>query len=396
MARVWRTWVVLLFFAMGTSLITPLIPLYQQDLGFNDTVVTLFLLCYVAALVPSMLTLGQFSDQVGRRPVLLGAITVLAVAQVIILSEPGLVGLLAARCLQGAATGAFFGTCTAFLVDASPHGQRRFASALASISVRLGLGLGPGICGVLIQYAPDPFRLPFAAHLVLLGIAAAIVGFLPETVLARRRRPIRLSLEVAPRERSVFWRVLVPSGMILSLFDGVSLSLVPVFTVRELGVTNYALVGASGFLVLVSGAISQALVPNLAPRRAILVGLVVGGISFFGVVVAAPLASEALLLVSVSITGAACGLMMKGGVDLCTEIAPVEHRGKLLSAYYVACYLGGFSVPLLAVGVIADVVGLTTALLVLAITSACAAIWVGTVGIRALAALHPRDPVSVS
>jgi photosynthetic reaction center L subunit len=73
MNRVWRTWVVLLFFAVGTSLITPLIPLYQDKLGFNDTVVTLFLGCYVLALVPSMLTLGQFSDQIGRRPVLLGA-----------------------------------------------------------------------------------------------------------------------------------------------------------------------------------------------------------------------------------------------------------------------------------------------------------------------------------
>jgi MFS family permease len=179
MGRVWRTWVVLLFFAMGTSLITPLIPLYQQDLGFNDTVVTLFLLCYVVALVPSMLTLGQFSDQIGRRPVLLGAIGTLAVAQVIILSEPGLAGLLIARGLQGAATGAFFGTCTAFLVDASPEGKRRFSSALATISVRLGLGLGPGICGVLIQYAPEPFRLPFAAHLVLLAIAspAALAQF---------------------------------------------------------------------------------------------------------------------------------------------------------------------------------------------------------------------------
>ena len=396
MGRVWRTWVVLLFFAMGTSLITPLIPLYQQDLGFNDTVVTLFLLCYVVALVPSMLTLGQFSDQIGRRPVLLGAIGTLAVAQVIILSEPGLAGLLIARGLQGAATGAFFGTCTAFLVDASPEGKRRFSSALATISVRLGLGLGPGRCGVLIQYAPEPFRLPFAAHLVLLAIAAAIVLFLPETVLQRNRRPIRLALEVPARERSVFWRVLVPSGMILSLFDGVALSLVPVFTVRVLGITNYALVGASGFLVLVSGAVSQALVPNMAPRRAILIGLAVGAISFFGVVAAAPLESEALLLVSVAITGGACGLMMKGGVDLTTEIAPVEHRGKLLSAYYVACYLGGFSLPLLAVGVLADLIGLTLALLVLAITSALAALWVGTVGIRALDALRPREPIRVS
>lgn len=396
MGRVWRTWVVLLFFAMGTSLITPLIPLYQQDLGFNDTVVTLFLLCYVAALVPSMLTLGQFSDQVGRRPVLLGAITTLAVAQVIILSEPGLAGLLIARGLQGAATGAFFGTCTAFLVDASPPGKRRFASALSTISVRLGLGLGPGICGVLIQYAPDPFQLPFAAHLVLLAIAAGIVIFLPETVLERNRRPIRLALEVPARERSVFWRVLVPSGMILSLFDGVSLSLVPVFTVRELGITNYALVGAAGFLVLVSGAVSQALVPNMPPRRAILIGLAVGAVAFFGVVAAAPLASETLLLVSVAITGAACGLMMKGGVDLTTEIAPVEHRGKLLSAYYVACYLGGFSLPLLVVGILADIIGLTAALLVLAIVSALAALWVGTVGIRALRGLRPPEPIVVS
>lgn len=396
MGRVWRTWVVLLFFAMGTSLITPLIPLYQQDLGFNDTVVTLFLVCYVAALVPSMLTLGQFSDQVGRRPVLLGAIATLAVAQVIILTEPGLPGLLIARGLQGAATGAFFGTCTAFLVDASPAGKRRFSSALASISVRLGLGLGPGIAGVLIQYAPDPFRLPFAAHLVLLAIAAAIVVYLPETVLQRNRRPIRLSLEVPARERSVFWRVLVPSGMILSLFDGVALSLVPVYTVRELGITNYALVGASGFLVLVSGAISQALVPNMPPRRAILSGLAIGAVSFFGVVAAAPLQSEALLLTAVAITGAACGLMMKGGVDLCTEIAPVEHRGKLLSAYYVACYLGGFSIPLLAIGVIADLVGLTAALLVLGTCTALAAAWVGLVGIRALRGIEPPPPIAVS
>jgi MFS family permease len=396
MGRVWRTWVVLLFFAMGTSLITPLIPLYQEALGFNDTVVTLFLMCYVVTLVPSMLTLGQFSDQVGRRPVLFGALGTLAVAQVIILTEPGLTGLLIARGLQGAATGAFFGTCTAFLVDASPAGRRRFSSALSSISVRLGLGLGPGIAGVLIQYAPDPFRLPFAAHLVLLAIAAAIVWFLPETVVERNRRPIRLRLEVPQRERAVFWRVLVPSGMILSLFDGVALSLVPVFIVRVIGVTNYALVGASGFLVLASGAASQAMVPNMAPRRALVIGLAVGAAAFFGVVIAAPLESVTLLLVSVAITGAACGLMMKGGIDLTTEIAPPEHRGKLLSAYYVACYLGGFSVPLLLVGLISDAVGLTAALLVLAITAALAALWVGFIGLRALHGLEPVDPVEVS
>ena len=61
-------------------------------------------------------------------------------------------------------------------------------------------------------------------------------------------------------------------------------------------------------------------------------------------------------------TGAAAGLVFKGGIDLCTQIAPVQDRGKLLSSYYVACYLGGFSVPLLVIGVLSDVIGLTAAL----------------------------------
>ncbi len=389
MSRVWRTWAVLVLFAVGTSLITPLIPIYQDRLGFPDTVVTLFLGCYVLALVPSMLTLGQLSDQVGRRGVLFGAIATLACAQLILITEPPLWGLLVARALQGAATGAFFGTCTAFLVDAAPAGRRQYASTLASVSVRLGLGLGPGLGGVLAEYAGWPLRLPFALHLGLLGVAAALVAGLPETVTRRVRRPLTVRLEVPPAERAVFWRVLVPSGMLFSLFDGVALSLIPVFEVRTLEVSNYALVGASGFLVLVSGAVSQLALPGLEPRRAIAGGLAVATVASLGVVAGAPTGSAALVLVAVAVTGAACGLVFKGGVDLCTRIAPPRDRGKLISAYYVACYLGGFSVPLVVVGALSDLLGLTAALAILSGVAGVASLWTGLVGLRALRGLAP-------
>jgi hypothetical protein len=177
--------------------------------------------------------------------------------------------------------------------------------------------------------------------------------------------------------------------MLFSLFDGVCLSLVPVFQVRELGVTNYALVGAAGFLVLVSGALSQLVFRSLAPTPAIVWGLVVAACAFVGVVVGAPLRSTAVLLGAVAVTGAACGLVFKGGVDLCTRIAPVADRGKLISSYYVACYLGGFSVPLLVVGVLADLIGLTRALVVLTVAAAAAAAWIATVGVRSIAKLSP-------
>ena len=389
MSRVWRTWSVLVLFALGTSLITPLIPLYQDQLGFGDTVVTLFLGCYVLALVPSMLSLGQLSDRVGRRRVLLLAIATLAVAQVILITEPPLWGLLVARGIQGLATGAFFGTCTAFLVDAAPLGRRGAVAVLGSISIRLGLGSGPGIGGLIAEYSGAPLRLPFELHLIALAAAALLVVSLPETVTERSWRPLTLRLEVPAAERAVFWRVLVPSGALFSLFDGVALSLIPVFLVRTLHVDNYAVVGAAGFLVLVSGAASQVLLPRLPPPRAIGWGLAAASVTSLGVVASAPIRSAPLALVSVALTGAAAGLVFKGGVDLCTQIAPIEDRGKLISAYYVACYLGGFSVPLLVVGILSDLVGLTVALACLSVAAALGAAWTWAIGLRSLAGLAP-------
>lgn len=389
MSRVWRIWWVLVLFALGTSLITPLIPIYQDALGFSDTVATLFLGFYVAALVPSMLTLGQVSDRVGRKRVLLGALGTLAVAQTILITEPGLEGLLLARSIQGFATGAFFGTCTAFIVDSAPFGRRGFVSALASVSVRLGLGLGPGIGGVIAEYAANPLRLPFELHLIALAIAAALVLTVPETVTVRTRRRLTLRLEVPEAERAVFWRVLVPSGALFSLFDGTALSLIPVFLVRTLGVDNYAVVGAAGFLVLVSGALSQLALPGISPDRAIGWGLAAAAVSSLGVVAAAPVQSAPLALAAVAATGASAGLVFKGGIDLCTQIAPAQDRGKLLSAYYVACYLGGFSVPLLLIGILSDAIGLTAALACLSAAGAIGAAWTWAVGLRSLSGLRP-------
>jgi len=391
MSRVWRTWLALVLFAIGTSLITPLIPIYKENLGFDDTVVTLFLVCYVAALVPSMLTLGQLSDRVGRKGVLIGALLTLATAQIYLATEPGLGGLLVSRGLQGLATGAFFGTCTAFLVDAAPPTRRTWVAVLASISVRGGLGLGPGLGGIFAEYLPNPLRTPFLFHLGAIALAIVLIATLPETVTVRSHRKLTLRLEVPPEDRRVFWTVLVPSGMLFSLFDGVCLSLIPVFEVRELHVTNYALVGAAGFLVLVSGALSQIIFRRLSPPPAITWGLGVASAAFIGVVIGAPLGSPAIVLVAVAITGGACGLVFKGGIDLCTRIAPQADRGKLISSYYVACYLGGFSIPLLIVGVLADLIGLTAALGVLTCVAALASVWTIVVGLPSVAQLAPED-----
>ena len=181
--------------------------------------------------------------------------------------------------------------------------------------------------------------------------------------------------------------MLVPSGALFSLFDGVALSLIPVFLVRTLGVDNYALVGAAASWCWSRGPQPDR-PPRLRPDRAIGWGLAAASVVSLGVVAAAPAESVGLALAAVAATGAAAGLVFKGGLDLCTQIAPVEDRGKLISSYYVACYLGGFSVPLLVIGALSDLMGLTAALAVLSGAAALGAAWTWAVGLRSLSGLR--------
>lgn len=62
----------------------------------------------------------------------------------------------------------------------------------------------------------------------------------------------------------------------------------------------------------------------------------------------------------------------------------------MISSYYVACYLGGFSLPLLIVGILADIIGRTTALAILVAAAAVATAWTWFVGLRALDRLSPH------
>ena len=104
-------------------------------------------------------------------------------------------------------------------------------------------------------------------------------------------------------------------------------------------------------------------------------------------VASVPLGRASLTLLAVSLTGAAAGMVFKGGTDLATLIAPAKDRGKLISAYYVACYLGGFSVPLLLIGLLSDLLGLTTALGFLTVIAALGALWTSAIGLRSVGAL---------
>lgn len=381
--NIWKAWFCFMAFTMGTSLVAPLLPIYQRHFGFSDGVVTLFFVTYVFFLIPSMLFFGQVSDQVGRKRVLLPAMVLLAIGSLLLALawHPG--GLFLARVLQGLASGAFLGTCTAYIVDLASPPRRAWAAQLASVSIRFGLGLGPGLAGLIAQYSQAPLVRPFQVHLGLMlpGIGALLLA--PETINPSGFRWLGLQLGVPASERKAFFAFLVPSALLLTLLDGTALAILPLFVFKVHGIENPALIGALGFLVLVAGSVAQLIGWRMPPKQSIVLGVLLSSLAFLFLIGSFSLDLPLLLVVGTIVVGAGNGLTVKGGVTLSGLIVPAEDRGKILSTYYVACYLG-MSVPILALGFLSDAIGLYPTFVLLGGIAIAVALMVSLWGARTL------------
>lgn len=363
----WAAFTALLIFTMGTSIITPLLPLYQERFDLGNGEATLLFATYTGAVVPTMLIMGNVSDSVGRKRVLMPAIAIMTTASLILGLAGGVPELFIGRALQGVAIGSFLGVGTAFVVDsARPDGKAR-AAGFAGVGFRVGFGLGPGIAGVVAEYAADPLRAPWLGHAALMLIAAAAVLATPETLLVRTRWRARISVGVPAGQMAGFATFLAPAAFLLSFMDGTVLSVVPLYMVDELDVENIALIGLVGFLVLAAGGIAPLFGGRIDPRKAVMVGVVAGAASTVLIVAAAAAGTAALVLVAAGLIGLLNGLILVGATVICGISVPLEERGKLMSALYMCAYAG--TLPTIALGYLSESVGLTAAL---GVFSACA------------------------
>lgn len=106
----------------GTTLPTPLYGLYRQEIGFSELMVTVVFAVYAVGVIIALLVAGDFSDVLGRRPVLFVALGLSAASAVCFLLEGGLPLLFAGRLLSGFAAGLFSGAATAAVLELAPRG----------------------------------------------------------------------------------------------------------------------------------------------------------------------------------------------------------------------------------------------------------------------------------
>ncbi|MBV8933023.1 MAG: MFS transporter [Kutzneria sp.] len=346
--------------ASGTP--SPLYVDYQAEWHFSATTLTVVYAMYAGGVVLTLLFAGGLSDRVGRRPVLLSSVVGLMASLVVFLLARSVPWLLAARLVQGLATGVFTSAAAASLTELHPRRDSRVAALVNSTSTSVGIAAGAVGAGALAQWAPWPLETPYLVLVTLAAVlVAAIAMRVPETVaadvtfsLATLIRPRRISVPRSIRRPFVVaclgvgaaWSV---GGLYLGLGGSLAKDL--------LGIHNHLVAGVVILLVQGIGGLSQLGLTKLSWRAASVVGCVALIVGMAVVAVSVASTNAPVFLFGDAVTGVGFGLVFMGGTRLVTQAAPAEARGQVLAAYFVVAYLA-ISVPVIGAGVVATALGL--------------------------------------
>jgi MFS family permease len=353
----WSIAALLVLVLAASGVPSPLYRVYQERFGFSSGVLTTVFAVYAFALLVALLVAGALSDHVGRRPVLAGALVLQAGAMVLFLLAGGVGWLLAARVVQGLATGAMTGALGAALLDFQ-RSDRPLGPLVNSASPGLGLSLGAVGAGLLVEFVPAPTDWVFGVLTGVFLLSAVGVLLLPESsprtpgALASLRPQVHV-----PRPQRPAFLVVLPCLAATWALGGLYASLGPSLVAGVFGVDDH-LVGSLLILALNgTGLVGSLAVRGVAPDRAMVVGALIFAVGVAGTVGALLSGSLAFFFVAAVVSGFGFGSAFLGAMATVTRgVVPGERAG-LLSSVFVVSYVM-FSVPAIAAGIAAGRIGL--------------------------------------
>ncbi|SDP73370.1 Predicted arabinose efflux permease, MFS family [Actinopolyspora xinjiangensis] len=357
-------------FLMASTAPSPMYAIYQREWGFSSTVLTVVFAVYMIGILTALLLFGSLSDQLGRRPVLLGAVGLEIVSLLVLAFAPGVGWLCAGRILQGLATGAVTSAVSATLLDFQPPGSGR-GPLVNGIAASAGMAVGSAMAGALVQFAPAPTELSYLVLIAALAVLFLGVLAMPEPVTgpaAPARRILRPQRPIVPEGQGRTFALLATTmlaawtvgGMFMSLGPSVAGGLVEGGSHFVGGLTVTALAGV--------GSVGQVLASGWHGTRAVRLAVPLLLIGLAAVAAAVILANAVLLFGGSVVLGAGWGLMFMGGFRMLSALAKPEQRAGTSAMIYVVAYLsaGGASILL---GYLTTLFGLDTATIVFAVAA---------------------------
>lgn len=344
----------LVTFIAAASAPTPLYRLYQERWGFSPAVLTVIFAVYAVSLLAALLTVGSLSDHVGRRPVLVAAIALEAVAMGLFVAADSTAGLIAARILQGFATGAATSTLSAALLDSN----RVHGPLINSLVNPIGMGVGALAASALVVLAPWPMQTVYVVLLVALVVQVVLVRRLAETVTPRPGawRSLWPSIAVPPQARLML-AAITPINVAVWALGGFYMSLAPSLLREATGSASPFLGGAIVATLTLSGAGAIPLLRRLAAPTILTLGIAVLVPGLAIVLAGVHLHLVVPIFVGTAVAGFGWTAAFLGTLRSLLPLAAPNERAGLLAAYYIESYLS-LSIPAILAGILARSVGL--------------------------------------
>ncbi|WP_288074865.1 MFS transporter [Pseudomonas sp.] len=338
--------ITLLTFLAASSAPTPLYHLYQEGLHFSSGMLTLIFGVYALSLLAALLTVGSLSDHLGRKPVIFAALALNMLAMLLFINESSVAWLIAARTLQGFATGMATAVLGAALLDT----DRQQGPLVNSVAPLLGMACGAMGSSLLVEFAPLPTQLIYWTLLALMLGQAMYVWRLPETVsrIPGALASLRPTLHVPPQARRALWLSL-PVDVAVWAMGGFYLSLAPSLVRAATGSTSNLIGGGLVAVLTLSGALMIFSLRNRPAHKVLRLGASLLAVGVALILAAVHSASLPLFFVATLIAGSGFGAGFLGALRSVVPLALPHERAGLMSAFYVLSYLA-FCLPSLLAG----------------------------------------------
>lgn len=267
-------------------------------------------------------------------------------AMLLFINEGSVAWLIAARTLQGFATGMATAVLGAALLDT----DRQQGPLVNSVAPLLGMACGAMGSSLLVEYAPLPTQLIYWALLALMLLQALYVWRLPETVsrIPGALASLRPTLHVPPQARRALWLSL-PVDIAVWAMGGFYLSLAPSLVRAATGSTSNLIGGGLVAVLTLSGALMIFTLRNRAANKVLRLGAGLLAIGVTLILTAVHSASLPLFFIATLIAGSGFGAGFLGALRSVVPLALPHERAGLMSAFYVLSYLA-FCLPSLLAG----------------------------------------------
>jgi len=237
-------WLALFIGIAGIGMVSPLLPVFAEDMGASGIWLGLAFSSFAFSQVPLMPVVGRLSDRFGKKFFLWFGLLIYAMAAVGYFWSPGYRELVLFRVVSGVGSAMVIPTAYAYVGKLAPHGYEGRYMGLFNIAMIAGFGIGPLLGGVVHDSLGMDATFISMAMLSTFGFLIVLLFLPTETSSHGVKESEEPSSSLASMLRDETMRGIITIQLVYGLLFGTVLAFVGVWmtTVLETSVAQVGVV----------------------------------------------------------------------------------------------------------------------------------------------------------